>query len=94
MQIYINKRSNTNECYTGGIAIVAANSPEEAHEVMAKDARFSYMFSMWDDINNEIIDDPKDYINDYYPKDKWELLLNVTTNIDEPRVICEEGYTE
>lgn len=94
MQIYVNKRSNTLNGYTGGIAVVAANSPEEAHLVMAKDARFSYMFEMWDDNTNEIIDDPANYINIYYPKEGWEPLTNVTTDIEEPRVLCEDGYTE
>lgn len=51
MKVYINKRTGG---YCGGLIVVAANSPEEAHGTMCRDlveyCRDYYEFQNWEEL--------------------------------------------
>lgn len=80
MNVYINKAVGA---YCGGLAIVAANSKEEAHETLIN--RY----------NNE--PDKQwlhKYYNDIYNFDNWQLVVGLKYNSDSPYVIAEDNYCE
>ena len=68
--------------YSGGLAVVAANSKEEAFRVYHSNEEHSWEYDEYNDDGY------------YYPKDNWFLCESLTANVEEPCVIMEDGYTE
>lgn len=79
--------------YSGGLAVVAANSKEEAYKVFHEDERYKFMLDCTDD-NGDYTEDPMKCNSDYYRKELWCEIPNLTANVDKPCVIAEHGYTE
>lgn len=78
--------------YSGGLAVVAANSVEEAFKTFFEDKDYAWM-----KYNYEIGKDMDDFTNwrsDYYPIESWFECKVLTANVDKPCVIMEDGYTE
>ena len=91
MKIYICHRREGS--YSGGLAIVAANSPQEAFEVFHKDSNFLYMIECMDE-NGDYTDDITKVDSWHYKKANWVELANVVANVDTPQVLAEGGYSE
>lgn len=81
MKVFLNKRKGLN---SGGMLLVAANNPEEAHEVFHDDRELSHMWNEWDGVTT-------DY---YYERKNWEELEGMDYDTTIPCVIDESGYTE
>lgn len=80
MKVFVNKARGG---YCGGLAVVAANSPEEAHGTLM--SRYN--------------DDPTktwyhSYYEDIYKSENWVVLDNVQANVDNPQVLAEDSYVE
>ena len=69
---------------SGGLAVVAANSKEEAIKTFFSDENYSYMASEFEGG----ID-----FWEYKPED-WFECKELVANVDKPCVIMEDGYTE
>lgn len=89
MKVFINKR---NGGYLGGLAIVAANSAEEAHKIFCFNHPFSNFFDAEDNccskenaVSWECFD---------YEADRWKEVPYLTADVTEPCLIEEDGYTE
>lgn len=83
--------------YSGGLAVVAANSVEEAFKVFFEDEDYDWMVRKWvhtDEYTKEYTADSTKWNSDYYPKEKWFECKALTANVDKPCVIMEDGYTE
>lgn len=80
--------------YSGGIAVVAANSKEEAFKTFFKDEDYDWMVDKYDIDTYEYTDDFTKWRSDYYPIEKWFECKVLTSNVDKPCVIMEDGYTE
>jgi hypothetical protein len=68
--------------YSGGVAIVAANSAEEAFNVFHTNVEYKWMF--------DIIDED----GYYYKKENWVELPMLTANVEHPQIIIEDGHSE
>lgn len=86
--------------YSGGLAVVAANSKEEAFKVFFEDEDNDWMVSKWvdtDEYTNEYTEvyteDSTKWSSDYYPIDKWFECKVLTANVNKPCVIMEDGYS-
>lgn len=79
MKVWMCKRE---QGYSGGLAVVAANSKDEAFRVYHSHKEHSWEY-------NEYNDD-----GFCYPKDNWFECELLTANVEEPCVIAEDGYTE
>lgn len=83
--------------YSGGLAVVAANSAEEAFKVFFEDEDYDWMVKKWirtDEYTKEYTEDSTKWRSDYYPIEKWFECKVLTANVDKPYVIMEDGYTE
>ena len=81
MKVWMCKRQGG---YSGGLAVVAANSKEEAITTFFSDENYSYMVSEFDG---------GIYFWEYKPED-WFECKELVANVDKPCVIMEDGYTE
>lgn len=80
--------------YSGGLAVVAANSAEEAYKTFFEDDAYDWMVNKFDAENYEYTEDVTKWRSDYYPIEKWFECKVLTANVDNPCVIMEGGYTE
>ena len=83
--------------YSGGLAVVAANSVEEAFKTFFEDEEYAWMVSKWvytDKYTEEYTADTTKWRSKYYPIEKWFECKVLTANVDKPCVIMEDGYTE
>lgn len=81
--------------FSGGLAVVAANSQEEAFKTFFEDKDYDWLVDKR--INKftcKYTDDYTKWRSDYYPLKKWFECKVLTANVDKPRVIMEDGYTE
>lgn len=90
MKVFMCKRCGG---YSGGLAVVAANSCEEAYIVFHTDKRYNWMLDCFDEDGN-YSEDPLIVGSYYYPKENWFEVPSLVANVDEPMVINEGGYTE
>lgn len=90
MKVYINKRIGLN---CGGLVIVAANSPEEAHHILMQDDNLSFYADPLDDDCN-VIEDRDKWEHWFYKKENWKELDNVEYTGSEPKILSESGYSE
>lgn len=79
--------------YSGGLAVVAANSVEEAFKTFFDDPDYDWMVDKSDEYYNQT-DDFTKWDSDYYPLEKWFECKVLTANVDKPCVIMEDGYSE
>ena len=91
MKVFGCKRSGG---YSGGLIIVAANSLDEAFEIFAKDDRYEWMVEWFDFDTGTVIEDVTKVDSNTYPRDNWFEIQELVANVDSPRVISEDGYTE
>lgn len=83
--------------YSGGLAVVAANSKEEAFKTFFEDEDYDWMVNKWthtDEHTEVYTDDSTKWRSDYYPIEKWFECKVLTANVDKPCVIMEDGHTE
>lgn len=90
MKVFMCERSGS---YSGGLAIVAANSKEEAFRVFLEDPDYEY-FSDNTDENGHYTTDINKCDSNIYPKANWFECPLLTANVDKPQVIEEHGYSE
>lgn len=80
MKVFINRAVGS---YCGGLAVVAANNKEEAHETL---------------INRYDNEPDKQwlhhYYDDIYKSDNWQLVEGVKADTNSPYVIAEDNYCE
>lgn len=86
MKVFMCKREGG---YSGGLAVVAANSAEEAFKTFFEDPDNYWMVNKWGHTDDYTV-----WISDYYPLEKWFECDKLTANVDKPCVIMEDGYTE
>lgn len=93
MKVFMCKRVGG---YSGGLAVVAANSKEEAFAVFHRHRDYAYMLDGFNrsEEEDEYTDDPAKCDSWYYPKDNWVEAEALIANVDTPMVIAEGGYTE
>jgi hypothetical protein len=80
--------------YSGGLAVVAANSKEEAFKTFFDDPDYDWMVDKYDEDTYEYADDFTKWVSSYYPIEKWFECKVLTANVDRPCVIMEGGYSE
>lgn len=91
MKVFMCKRQAG---YSGGLAVVAANSVEEAFRTFFEDEDYEWMAEKYDDDTYEYTDDCTQWRSYDYPLEKWFECKVLTANVDKPCVIMEDGYTE
>lgn len=91
MKVFMCKREG---CFSGGLAVVAANTKDEAFEVFHSSSGYEYMVDHSDVETGRYTEDLARCNSFYYRREDWfEVpILNADTII--PRVIEEGGYTE
>ena len=82
------------DSYSGGVALVAARSAEEAFEVFHSDPYYQWMLDNVDKETGEFIDDISKCDSYYYKREDWEEMPMLSTDVEEPMIIIEDGYSE
>lgn len=90
MKVFICKREGG---YSGGLAVVAANSAEEAFKTFCEDPDNDWMVDKYRETFEEI-EDCTEWFSYYYPLEKWFECKELTANVDKPCVIIEDGHSE
>lgn len=90
MKVFMCKRQGG---YSGGLAVVAANSVEEAFKTFCEKPDNDWMVDKYTD-DFKYTDDSAKCFSDYYPIDEWFESKVLTANVDKPCVIMEDGYSE
>lgn len=82
--------------YEGGVILVAANNRNEAFSVAAHDENAFVHFLFLDRKGRYVdyIEQAAKVISKTYPIEHWTEYKILTANVDKPRVILDEGYTE
>lgn len=91
MKVFGCKRSGG---YSGGLIIVAANSLNEAFGTFAKNDKYEWMIDWYDFDTSKITKDVTKVDSNIYPRCDWFEIPELVANVDNPRVISEDGYTE
>lgn len=91
MKVFACKRDGG---YSGGVAIVAANSAEEAFAVFHQDINYDWMLDNMDMETGEYTSDVNRCDSYYYQRKNWFELPMLTANVEQPSIIIEDGYTE
>lgn len=91
MKVFMCKRQGS---YSGGLAIVAANSIEEAFKTFFEDEEYEWMVDKYDLETYEWTDDVTQWRSHYYPLERWYECKILTANVDKPCVIMEDGHSE
>jgi hypothetical protein len=78
--------------YSGGLAVVAANSKEEAFKTFFEDKEYDWMKYNYG--ISGYTDDFTNWRSDFYPIELWFECEELTANVDKPCVIMEGGYSE
>lgn len=91
MKVFMCKRQGG---YSGGLAVVAANSVKEAFKTFFEDDDYAWMVNKYDVNTYEFTDDFTKWRSLYYPIEEWVECKGLTANVDEPCVIMEDGYSE
>ena len=85
---------NRQGCYSGGLAVVAANTKEEAFATFFADTDYDWMVCKIDPITHKWTDDASKWKTDIYPLEYWFECKVLTANVKKPRVIMEDGYSK
>lgn len=91
MKVFACERTGS---YSGGLAIVAANSKEEAFIVFHTDSRYDWMLDNQDIETGEFTSDINRCNSYYYKREDWFELPILTADVDTPCIIIEDGYSE
>lgn len=91
MKVFINEREGL---YSGGLIIVAADSPEEAEKVLL--AKFPDELEMFDKDGDTCFDESECITKEhwFYKSKNWVLLPGVTSSSLIPAFLAESGHTE
>lgn len=91
MKVFVNKREGL---YSGGMIIVAANTVEEAQNVLLE--TFPDEINMFDEDGAICFDEAECVTKEhwFYKNENWTLLPDVTSASHAPVFITEAGYTE
>lgn len=96
MKVWMCKRTDCYGGYSGGLAVVAANSKEEAFKIFFSDDisndNYSWMADKYHE--GEYTEDSTKWNSDYYPREDWFECKELVANVDKPCIIIEDGYTE
>ena len=92
MKVFKNER---NGGYCGGIALVAANNANEAHETLCKAqptcVECFNSDGYWVEMDSPNCVKKEHY---YYRQENWEEVPFLHYDTDKPCLIAENGYTE
>ena len=91
MKVFMCKRAVG---YSGGLAVVAANSREEAFKTFFEDKDNYWMVDKYDVDTDKLTDDCTKWRAYYYQMELWFECNVLTANVDKPCVIMEDGYAE
>lgn len=91
MKVFMCQRQDR---FCGGLAVVAANSAEEAFKTFFEDNNHDWMVEKYDEYTYKYTDDCTKWRSYEYPIDKWFELEVLTANVNIPCVIMEDGYSE
>lgn len=91
MKVFMCKRHG---CYSGGLAVVAANSVEEAFKTFFENDNADWLVNKYNVDTYEFTYDFTKWRSDYYPIGEWFECDELTANVDKPCVIMEDGYSE
>lgn len=91
MKVFMCKRHGG---YSGGLAVVAANSKEEAFKTFFEDKNYDWMVDKHDSNTYVLTDDYTKWHAYHYQMELWFECKELTANVDKPCVIMEDGYTE
>ena len=94
MKVWMCKRTDDFGGYSGGLAVVAANSKEEAFKIFFEDMTYGWMVNKIDVETGDDFEDCTKWKSYYYPLEKWFECKELTANVDRPCVIIEDGYSE
>lgn len=94
MKVWMCKRTDDFGGYSGGLAVVAANSKEEAFKIFFEDMNYTWMVNKIDVETGDYFEDYTKWKSYYYPLERWFECKELTANVDKPCVIMEDGYTE
>lgn len=91
MKVFINRRVAS---YSGGLAMVAANTPKEANEVLLKE--FPDHVNMHDRDGNETGEEEECIYKSHlaYKYNNWKELPGVTAEYAVPTFLAEDCYSE
>lgn len=90
MKVYVCRFS---EDYCGGLVVVAANSEDEAYNVVKNDKALNWINVGGDGNYIENRDDWGERTCCYHRKD-FRLLKGVTADVERPQILAEEHYLE
>lgn len=91
MKVFMCKRDGG---YSGGLAVVAANTKEEAFEVFHSSKGYEWMADCSDIETGEYTEDLSRCNSYYYRREDWFEVPILTADTIVPKVIEEGGYTE
>ena len=80
--------------YSGGLAVVAANSVKEAFKTFFEDEDYDWMVDKYNYETGDHEEDVTEWYTNYYPLRDWFECKVLTANVDKPCVIMEDGYSE
>lgn len=91
MKVWINKRTRK---YSGGMVIVAANTAEEAQQILLQSTPSDT--HMIDKDGYECFDKEECVTieNEHYEFKDWQELPHVHADFEVPTFIAEDGYSE
>lgn len=81
--------------YCGGLIVVAANSEDEAYNIMRCDDRFEWTFQQVDE-NGEYYRSRSEWKEGTccYHREDFRLLYGVTADVETPQILAEDHYEE
>jgi hypothetical protein len=91
MKVFMCKRDGG---YSGGLAVVAANTKEEAFEVFHSSKCYEYMVDHSDIETGEYTEDLSRCNSFYYRREDWFEVPILTADTIVQKFIAEGGYTE
>lgn len=91
MRVFMCKRYGG---YSGGLAVVAANTRDEAFEVFHSQDRYAHMVDHLDIDTEEYTEDLSRCNSYYYRREHWFEVPILEADTIVPRVIEEGGYSE
>ena len=95
MKIYINKASDSGRAYCGGLAIVAANTPEEANAIIiSADPYNVHYIDKEGYMCTECDEDCIGKQHNYYLLENWRELPYCNCDLETPTLLGEDSHSE
>lgn len=89
MKVFACERSRR---WSGGVALVAANSIAEAFTLFFNDPKYDVYVNKF--IDGDFTDDICKWETYEYNLENWFEIPMLTANVETPQIIIEDGYTE